>query len=174
NKIMSSQEIIKIITAIGTNIGEDFNIDKARYHKIIIMTDADVDGNHITTLLLTFFFRYMSQLVEKGYIYLAQPPLYLIKQGKQKIYAQTEEEKERTLKEVGPGAGIQRYKGLGEMNPEQLWETTMDPKNRTLKQIKIEDAIEADRIFNILMGENVEPRREFIENNAKKVVDLDI
>ncbi len=174
HKIMSSQEIIKIITAIGTNIGEEFNIEKARYHKIIIMTDADVDGNHITTLLLTFFFRYMTSLIEHGYIYVAQPPLYLIRKGKQKLYAQSEEEKDKFVKELGQGTAIQRYKGLGEMNPEQLWETTMDPATRTLKQIRIEDAIEADHIFDILMGEDVEPRREFIEKNARKVIDLDI
>lgn len=174
NKIMASQEIITIITALGTSIAEEFDITKARYHKIIIMTDADVDGNHIATLLLTFFFRYMTQLIEAGYIYLAQPPLYLIKKGKQKIYAQSEEEKEEALKEVGAGATIQRYKGLGEMNPDQLWETTMNPEKRTLKQIIIEDAVEADNVFSILMGEDVEPRRRFIEKNAKKVVDLDI
>ncbi len=176
HKIMNSQEIIKIITALGTSIGEDFNIDKARYHKIIIMTDADVDGNHIATLLLTFFFRYMKELIEKGYIYLAQPPLYQLRKGKQKIYVQTEEEKEERLEELGgqQGVAVQRYKGLGEMNPEQLWETTMDPSTRTLKQIKIEDAVEADTVFTILMGEEVEPRRAFIEKNAKKVKDLDI
>jgi len=138
------------------------------------MTDADVDGHHITTLILTFFFRYMTKLIEAGYIYLAQPPLYLLKKGKEKIYVQTEEEKEKMLKKLGPGVAVQRYKGLGEMNPEQLWETTMNPENRTLKQIKIEDAVEADRMFTILMGEEVEPRREFIEKNAKKVVNIDI
>ncbi|MFH1590224.1 MAG: DNA topoisomerase (ATP-hydrolyzing) subunit B [archaeon] len=174
NKIMMSQEIITMITAIGTSIAEEFDIKKARYHKIIIMTDADVDGHHITTLILTFFFRYMTKLIEAGYIYLAQPPLYLLKKGKEKIYVQTEEEKEKMLKKLGPGVAVQRYKVLGEMNPEQLWETTMNPENRTLKQIKIEDAVEADRMFTILMGEEVEPRREFIEKNAKKVVNIDI
>jgi DNA gyrase subunit B len=174
NKIMTSNEIITIITALGTSIAEEFNLEKARYHKIIIMTDADVDGNHITTLILTFFFRYMKELIDAGFIYLAQPPLYLVKKGKSKQYAQTEEEKDALLKEFGAGASIQRYKGLGEMNPDQLWETTMDPTTRTLKQIKIEDAVEADRIFTILMGEEVEPRRAFIETHAKKVVNLDI
>ncbi|MBC8495251.1 DNA topoisomerase (ATP-hydrolyzing) subunit B [archaeon] len=174
NKIMSSQEIITIITALGTSIAEEFDINKARYHKIIIMTDADVDGNHIATLILTFFFRQMRELIEQGYIYLAQPPLYLVKKGKEKHYAQTEEEKDDWLKKLGQGASTQRYKGLGEMNPDQLWETTMNPEKRTLKQIKIEDAIEADRMFVVLMGEEVEPRRAFIEKHAKKVLDLDV
>jgi len=174
NKIMTSQEIITIITALGTSIAEEFNIKKARYHKIIIMTDADVDGNHIATLLLTFFFRYMTPLIEAGYIYLAQPPLYLIKKGKKKFYALTEKEKEKLLKKLGPGINLQRYKGLGEMNPDQLWETTMNPKKRILKQVTIEDAVEADQMFTILMGEEVEPRRRFIEKNAKKVVNLDV
>ncbi|MFH1770716.1 MAG: DNA topoisomerase (ATP-hydrolyzing) subunit B [archaeon] len=174
NKIMTSQEIIKIITAIGTSIAEEFDLKKARYHKIIIMTDADVDGNHITTLILTFFYRYMVKLIEAGYIYLAQPPLFLIKKGQQKFYAQTEEEKEKILKNLGTGTHIQRYKGLGEMNPEQLWETTMNPENRTLKKIMIDDAVEADHMFKILMGEEVEPRRAFIEKNAKKVMNIDV
>ncbi|NQU98018.1 DNA topoisomerase (ATP-hydrolyzing) subunit B [Candidatus Woesearchaeota archaeon] len=174
NKIMTSQEIIKIITAIGTSIAEEFDIKKARYHKIIIMTDADVDGNHIATLILTFFFRYMKELIEAGYIYLAQPPLYLIKKGKQKFYVQTEKEKEKLLKKLGTGISLQRYKGLGEMNPDQLWETTMNPEKRTLKKIMIEDAVEADQMFTVLMGEEVEPRRQFIEKNAKKVMNIDI
>ncbi|MFC2135657.1 DNA topoisomerase (ATP-hydrolyzing) subunit B [Bacteroidota bacterium] len=175
NKIMANQELITLITALGTSIAEEFDIKKTRYHKIIIMTDADVDGNHIATLMLTFFYRYMIELIEAGYIYLAQPPLYLIKKGKEKHYAQSEKEKEKILAKLGTvGVGIQRYKGLGEMNPDQLWETTMNPEHRTLKQIKIEDAVEADHIFTILMGEEVEPRRAFIEKNAKKVVDLDV
>ncbi len=174
HKIIASNEILTIITALGTGFAEEFNIEKARYHKIIIMTDADVDGNHITTLILTFFFRHMKELIEAGYIYIAQPPLYLVKKGKQKAYAQSEEEKDELLESFGPGAHIQRYKGLGEMNPDQLWETTMDPARRTLKQVTIEDVVEADRIFTILMGEEVEPRRAFIEKNAKKVIDLDV
>ncbi|MAG39046.1 DNA topoisomerase (ATP-hydrolyzing) subunit B [Candidatus Woesearchaeota archaeon] len=174
NKVMTSQELIKIITALGTSIAEEFDIKKTRYHKIIIMTDADVDGNHIATLLLTFFYRYMTPLIEAGYIYLAQPPLYLLKKGTQKFYAGTEKEKESLLKKMGVGVRIQRYKGLGEMNPDQLWETTMDPEKRTLKKITIEDAVEADSIFTILMGEEVEPRRVFIEKNAKKAIDIDV
>ena len=174
DRIMNNNEIITIITALGTSVAEEFDVTRARYHKLIIMTDADVDGNHIATLLLTFFYRYMTPLIEAGYVYLAQPPLYLLKKGKEKHYVMTEEEKNQLLKKLGEGVSLQRYKGLGEMNPDQLWDTTMDPEKRTLKKIVIEDAVEADRIFTILMGEQVEPRREFIENNAKKVVDLDI
>lgn len=175
-KILSSNEIVTMITALGAGIGEEFNISKLRYHKIIIMTDADVDGNHIATLLLTFFYRYMAQLIEKGHIYLAMPPLYLIKKGKHKLYAYNDAEKERILKELGgeKDATIQRYKGLGEMNPEQLWQTTMDPANRILKLITIEDAVAADEIFTILMGDQVEPRRKFIEDHAKEVQELDV
>ncbi|PIN81286.1 DNA topoisomerase (ATP-hydrolyzing) subunit B [Candidatus Woesearchaeota archaeon CG10_big_fil_rev_8_21_14_0_10_32_9] len=176
NKIMTSNEIVTIITALGTGIGPDFNLEKARYHKIIIMTDSDVDGSHITTLILTFFFRYMKPLIDAGYIYLAQPPLYLIKKGNHKVYARDERDKERILAEFGDAKGImiQRYKGLGEMNPDQLWDTTMDPSTRTLKKIRIEDAIEADQVFTMLMGSEVEPRRQFIEENAHKVGNLDI
>ncbi|MFC1648853.1 DNA topoisomerase (ATP-hydrolyzing) subunit B [Nanoarchaeota archaeon] len=174
NKVLTSNEIVTIITALGTGIGEDFDIEKTRYHKIVIMCDADTDGNHITTLILTFLFRYMRQLIEKGYIYLAQPPLYLLKKGKAKHYAQTEKEKEQMLKKLGSGVSLQRYKGLGEMNPDQLWETTMDPERRVLKQITIEDAVVADEIFTLLMGDEVEPRREFIQENAKAVVNLDV
>jgi DNA gyrase subunit B len=174
NKIISNNEIITLITAIGTSIGEEFNITKARYHKIIIMTDADVDGAHIRTLMLTFFFRHMPQLIEKGYVYIAQPPLYKIKKGKTERYAFSDAEKDSIVKEFGDEAGLQRYKGLGEMNPEQLWETTMDPKNRILLQVSVEDAVEADRVFTLLMGDEVEPRREFIEQNAKNVINLDI
>lgn len=176
NKIMTSNEIVTIITALGTGIGPEFNIEKARYHKIIIMTDSDVDGSHITTLILTFFYRYMKPLIEAGYIYLAQPPLYLIKKGNNKQYARDDKHKERILAELGDtkGVSIQRYKGLGEMNPDQLWDTTMDPATRTLKKIKIEDAIEADQVFTMLMGSEVEPRRQFIEENAHKVGNLDI
>jgi DNA gyrase subunit B len=176
NKVVSSQEIITIITALGCGIAEDFNLEKARYHKIIIMTDSDVDGAHISTLILTFFFRFMRPLIDAGYIYIAQPPLYLVKKGKSKFYCLNEAILEKTLKEIGNDQSvvIQRYKGLGEMNPDQLWETTMDPQTRTLKKVTIEDAVEADRIFNILMGDEVEPRRKFIQDNAKKVVNLDI
>lgn len=176
DKILSNNEIRMIITALGTGIGEDFDIEKARYHKIFIMTDADVDGAHIRTLLLTFFYRYMRPLLEKGYIYIAQPPLYQIKQGKTIRYAYSDHERDQILAELGdkPKPDIQRYKGLGEMNPEQLWETTMNPESRTTLQVNLEDAIEADEIFNILMGDKVEPRREFIQENAQYVKNLDI
>jgi len=174
NRVMASNEIVIIITALGTSIAEEFDIKKLRYHKIIIMTDADTDGNHITTLLLTFFFRYMKSLIENGHIYIAQPPLYLVRKGNEKHYAQTENEKNELVKKLGENAGVQRYKGLGEMNPEQLWETTMDPDNRTLKKVTIEDTIEADRMFSILMGDEVEPRRAFIEHHAKEAGNIDI
>lgn len=175
DKILKNNEILALITAIGTGIGEDFNIENARYHKIIIMTDADVDGEHIRTLLLTFFFRYMRPLIEAGYLYIAQPPLYKLSKGKQVVYAYSEQEKLVKLKELGEtGVSIQRYKGLGEMNPQQLWETTMNPGNRKMIQVTVNDAVEADELFTILMGEKVEPRREFIENHAKEVTNLDI
>ncbi|MBD3361797.1 DNA topoisomerase (ATP-hydrolyzing) subunit B [Candidatus Woesearchaeota archaeon] len=174
-KILKNEEIGTMITAIGTGIGEEFSIDKARYGKIIIMTDADVDGNHIACLLLTFFYRYMKPLIEAGKVYLAMPPLFKIKKGKRFEYAYTESQKNEKIKEFGSeGASLQRYKGLGEMNPKQLWETTMDPKTRRLKQITIEDAVHADEIFEILMGDEVEPRREFIQEHAKEVSELDI
>ena len=175
NKIIVNEEITTMITALGTGIAEEFDISKARYHKLVIMTDADVDGNHISCLLLTFFYRFMQPLIEAGYVYLALPPLYKISKGKQVKYVYSEAEKEEYLKKIGSdGIGIQRYKGLGEMNPKQLWETTMDPENRTLKQITIEDAVEADRIFSVLMGDEVEPRRQFIQEHAKEVQELDI
>ena len=174
DKVFQNKEITAIITAIGTGVNDEFDLTKARYHKIIIMCDADTDGAHIMTLLLTFFYRYMKPLVEAGYIYVAMPPLYGVKKGKKIRYAQNDREKEELLKEMGQGATIQRYKGLGEMNPKQLWETTMDPENRLLKQITIEDAVESDRIFTILMGDEVPPRREFIERYAKEVVNLDV
>ncbi|MED0823640.1 DNA topoisomerase (ATP-hydrolyzing) subunit B [Bacillus pacificus] len=176
DKILSNDEVRTIITAIGTNIGGDFDIEKARYHKIIIMTDADVDGAHIRTLLLTFFYRYMRQIIEHGYIYIAQPPLFKIQQGKKIQYAYNEKELEKILAELPaqPKPGIQRYKGLGEMNPTQLWETTMDPEVRSLLQVSLQDAIEADETFEILMGDKVEPRRNFIQENAKYVKNLDI
>ncbi|MCE7038603.1 DNA topoisomerase (ATP-hydrolyzing) subunit B [Bacillus cereus] len=176
DKILSNDEVRTIITAIGTNIGGDFDIEKARYHKVIIMTDADVDGAHIRTLLLTFFYRYMRQIIEHGYIYIAQPPLFKVQQGKKIQYAYNEKELEKILAELPaqPKPGIQRYKGLGEMNPTQLWETTMDPEVRSLLQVSLQDAIEADETFEILMGDKVEPRRNFIQENAKYVKNLDI
>jgi DNA gyrase subunit B len=176
DRILSNDEVRAIITAIGTGIGEDFDISKARYHKIVIMTDADVDGAHIRTLLLTFFYRYMRNIIEKGYIYIAQPPLYKVSQNKKVEYAYTDRDLEQVLQNFSGTSkpGIQRYKGLGEMNPEQLWETTMDPESRTLLQVSLKDAIEADETFEILMGDKVEPRRNFIEENAKYVKNLDI
>ena len=175
DKILKNNEILALITAIGTGIGEEFEIEKARYHKIILMTDADVDGEHIRTLLLTFFFRYMRPLIEEGYLYIAQPPLYKISKGKQVMYAYSERERLDKVKELGDtGVGLQRYKGLGEMNPNQLWNTTMDPDNRMTVKVTVDDAVEADELFTILMGEKVEPRREFIETHAKEVVNLDI
>ncbi|MFB9757301.1 DNA topoisomerase (ATP-hydrolyzing) subunit B [Ectobacillus funiculus] len=176
DKILSNNEVRSIVTAIGTGIGEDFDIGKARYQKIIIMTDADVDGAHIRTLLLTFFYRYMRQIIEHGYVYIAQPPLYKVQQGKKIVYAYNERELERVLAELQgqQKPNIQRYKGLGEMNPGQLWETTMDPEVRSLLQVSMQDAIEADETFEILMGDKVEPRRNFIQENARYVKNLDI
>lgn len=177
DKVLSSEEIRNMITAFGCGIGDDFNLDKARYGKIIIMTDADVDGAHIRTLLLTFFYRYMQPLIKEGHVFIAQPPLYLIRKNqKQHYYAYSDEELQQILDEFGRDTNpyVQRYKGLGEMNPGQLWETTMDPAARTILQVHLEDAAEADRIFSILMGDKVEPRRQFIEDNAKKVRNLDL
>lgn len=175
DRILSSDEIKNMITAFGCGIAEDFDIEKARYHKIVIMTDADVDGAHIRTLLLTFLFRYMRPLIEHGYVYAAQPPLYKVKKNKQENYVYSDEELEELLTEIGrQGIDIQRYKGLGEMNAEQLWDTTMDPEKRTLLQVDIEDAVIADEVFSMLMGDKVGPRKEFIEKNAKYVRNLDI
>ena len=174
DKILKNEEIRILITALGTNVKDEFEIEKARYHRIIITTDADVDGSHIRTLLLTFFYRFMRPLIDAGYIYIAQPPLYRFSKGKAVTYAYTEKEKEEYLKDDGRGVRIQRYKGLGEMNPHQLWETTMDPDKRMLKIVTVEDAVKADLLFNILMGDAVQPRREFIEAHAKEVVNLDI
>jgi DNA gyrase subunit B len=174
DKILKNLEIQAMITAIGTSIAEEFALDKARYHRIILMTDADVDGAHIRTLLLTFFFRYMRPLIENGYVYIAQPPLYRVKKGKTERYARSDEEKDRFLAELGNGAGVQRYKGLGEMNPGQLWETTMDPARRTLAQVTVDDAAAADALFSILMGDAVEPRRDYIIEHAKEVSVLDV
>ena len=175
DKILGNEEIRSMITAFGNGIGDEFDIAKSRYGKIIIMTDADVDGAHIRTLLLTFFYRYMKQLIENGRIYIAQPPLYLIKKGKQHWYTYSDEEMAKLLEEIGrDGISVQRYKGLGEMNPEQLWETTMNPEGRTILQVQMEDAIAADEMFSVLMGDKVEPRRKFIEKHAKEVRNLDI
>lgn len=174
-KVFSSKEIISMITAFGCGIDEEFDLEKLRYHKIVLMTDADVDGSHIRTLLLTFLYRYMRPLIENGYVYIAQPPLYKISRGKKVEYAFSDEERDVKVKEFGSGkVDISRYKGLGEMDDSQLWETTMNPENRILLQVNIEDAAEADILFDILMGERVEPRREFIEKNAKYTVNLDI
>lgn len=175
DKALTNDEIKTILSAIGAGLKDECNPSKSRYHKIIIMTDADVDGSHIKTLLLTLFYRFMKPLIEAGFLYIALPPLYRVQKGKREWYLYSDEELEALLKEIGEqGITIQRYKGLGEMNPEQLWKTTMDPKKRTLKKVTLEDAAEADRLFSILMGEKVEPRRRFIQENAKKVVNLDI
>lgn len=175
HKVYDNEEIKNIYTALGVSVGTEedskaLNISKLRYHKIVIMTDADIDGSHISTLILTFFFRYMKELIENGYIYIAQPPLYLLKKGNKKVYAYNEKEREEFTLEMAPdgkGVEVQRYKGLGEMNPEQLWETTLNPEHRILKQVTIDNAVEADSIFSMLMGDEVPPRREFIEKNAK-------
>ena len=177
DKILGSDTIRSLVTAIGAGKGPEFDIEKIRYNRIIIMTDADVDGAHIRTLLLTFFYRYMRELVEKGHVYIAQPPLYKISKGKKEQYAYSDKESEIILEEFGgkdSSVNIQRYKGLGEMNATQLWDTTMDPETRILLRADIEDAILADEVFTILMGDKVEPRREFIQKNAKKVSNLDI
>ncbi|HII72367.1 TPA: DNA topoisomerase IV subunit B, partial [Candidatus Woesearchaeota archaeon] len=176
DKIMGNNEISTLITAIGCGLGNDFDVTKARYHKIIIMTDADVDGSHIETLLLTLIFRYMRPLIDTGYIYLAMPPLFMLKKGKQIKYVHSETERHDVLDEWGRESGvmIQRYKGLGEMNPKQLWETTMDPSTRLLKRVTVEDAVKADKMFTVLMGDEVAPRRHFIMKHAKEVVNLDI
>ena len=175
DKALSNEEVRALITALGTGVGEEFDISKARYHRVLIMTDADVDGSHIRTLLLTFFFRYMPQLIETGYVYIAQPPLYLVKKGKTEKYLYNDDELEHYLQEIGrEKIEVQRYKGLGEMNADQLWETTMNPDTRTLLSVSMNDAIEADQIFTILMGDKVEPRREFIQENAASVRNLDI
>jgi DNA gyrase subunit B len=178
DKILGNEEIRSMITAIGCGVREDFNIAEARYHKIILMTDADVDGAHIRTLLLTFFFRQMPELIESGYIYIAQPPLYRVARGKEEYYAYTEEERAEFTKRLSEGGkgnvGTQRYKGLGEMNPDQLWKTTMDPNTRTILRVTLDDAVEASKLFDELMGDDVEPRRMFIEANAKYVSVLDV
>ena len=174
DKIIDNDKLNPVIMALGTGIDEDFNIDNLRYHKIVIMADADVDGAHIRTLLLTFFFRYMRPLIEHGYVYIAQPPLYRISKNKKHRYAFSDEERDSIMEEMGQGCDIQRYKGLGEMDAEQLWDTTMNPATRIMLRVTMDDAIEADRTFSILMGDKVEPRREFIETNAKYVQNLDV
>lgn len=175
DRVLNSDAIRTMITAFGTGIGEDFDISKLRYYKIIIMTDADVDGAHIRTLLLTFFYRYMPQLITEGHVFIAQPPLYQVRKGKKKYYTYDDDEQNKLLNEIGlEGCTIQRYKGLGEMNSEQLWDTTMDPKHRIMFRVDLTDAVEADHIFEVLMGDKVEPRRRFIEENAKNVTNLDL
>jgi DNA gyrase subunit B len=173
DKILKNEEIRNMIIAFGTGIGDDFDIKKARYSKVVIMTDADIDGSHIRTLLLTFFYRYMRPMIEAGHVYIAQPPLYQVRKGKQVTYAYNDAQLNKIIANVAKPT-IQRYKGLGEMNPEQLWETTMNPENRTMLKVNLDDAIEADRIFTILMGDQVEPRREFIEAHARDVKNLDV
>jgi DNA gyrase subunit B len=175
DRVLNNDKIQPIILAIGAGVGQDFDISKIRYHKVIIMADADVDGAHISTLLMTFFYRYMKPLIEHGHLYIAMPPLFLVRKGKQKRYVFSEEERDEAIAELGDkGVMVQRYKGLGEMNPEQLWETTMDPERRTMISVKMDDAIEADRMFTILMGDEVEPRRDFIQANAQYVKNLDV
>ena len=176
DKIYNNEKLKPVIQAVGAGIGADFDISKIRYGKVIIMADADVDGAHIRTLLLTFFFRYMRPLLEQGHVFLAQPPLYKVsKKGMKDVYCYTDEELDSELAKIGrDNVSIQRYKGLGEMNPEQLWDTTMNPENRILIKVTMDDAMKADQIFTILMGDQVEPRREFIEQNAKYVKNLDI
>ncbi len=175
DRVLNSDAIRTMITAFGTGIGQDFDIEKLRYHKIIIMTDADVDGAHIRTLLLTFFYRYMPKLITEGHVFIAQPPLYQVRKGKKKYYTYNDDEQNKLIEEIGlEGSYIQRYKGLGEMNPEQLWDTTMDPKNRIMFRVDLMDAVEADHIFDVLMGDKVEPRRKFIEENAENVTNLDL
>ena len=177
DKILANNEVKALISALGTGIGESFNVSGLRYGRVIIMTDADVDGAHIRTLLLTFFFRYMQPLIETGHLYIAQPPLYKVAYRKKTQYAYTEDEKDSIIKALGIGdnrVSLSRYKGLGEMNPTQLWDTTMDPETRTLLQVTIEDAAEADRTFDMLMGAAVPPRRRFIQTHAREVRNLDI
>jgi len=178
DKVLGNEEIRAMITAIGTGVRDDFTLDDARYHKIILMTDADVDGAHIRTLLLTFFFRQMHELIEAGYVYIAQPPLYRVAKGKEEFYAFNDQERDEYIKRLSNdgkvNVNVQRYKGLGEMNPGQLWDTTMDPEKRTIHRVTLEDVVEASQLFEELMGDAVEPRRVFIEQNAKYVSNLDV
>ena len=173
DKILSNKEILSLIQALGTGIGEEFDAEKARYHKVVIMTDADIDGAHIRTLLLTFFFRFMKPLIDLGYVFIAQPPLYKVQSGKRVEYVYSDEQLQKALEDMGGRPTIQRYKGLGEMNPEQLWETTMDPESRTLLQVSLKDAMDADQVFSMLMGEEVEPRKQFIQENAIYASNID-
>jgi DNA gyrase subunit B len=171
HKVFENEEIKNIFTALGVTIGTEedskaLNLSKLRYHKIVIMCDADIDGSHIATLILTFFFRYMKELIENGHVYIATPPLYLVKKGQKKQYAWNDQERDSIIEQFGGSAGVQRYKGLGEMNASQLWDTTMNPDFRTLRQVQIDNGTEADRIFSMLMGDDVPPRRDFIERNA--------
>ena len=178
DKVYGNEKLMPVVTALGTSIGEDFDISKLRYGKVIIMADADVDGSHIRTLLLTFFFRFMRPLIEEEHVYLAQPPLFKVERNKKVRYAFTDEERDKYINELSDGGklkvAVQRYKGLGEMDPEQLWETTMDPERRTMIKVTMEDAVKADEIFTILMGDKVGPRKEFIEKNAEYVKNLDV
>jgi DNA gyrase subunit B len=175
DKILSNDQVRTIIQALGCGVGDEFDYSKLRYHKIFLMADADVDGAHIRTLLLTLFFRYMPQIIENGHLYVAQPPLYRVQEGKNVHYCYSDRELKEIMQRLsGRKASVQRYKGLGEMNPEQLWETTMDPANRVIKRVEIEDAVLADELFSVLMGDAVEPRREFIETHAKEVRNLDV
>src|SRR5699024_5347678 len=176
DRILANEEIRSLFTAMGTGFGAEFDVSKARYHKLVIMTDADVDGAHIRTLLLTLFYRYMRPLVEAGYVYIAQPPLFQVKQGKKEVYLQSQEELDEYLTTIpaSPKPSVQRYKGLGEMDAEQLWETTMNPENRRFAQVSVDDAIDADNVLSMLMGEKVEPRRNFIQENAEYVENLDV
>jgi DNA gyrase subunit B len=177
DKVIGNDKLQPIISSLGGGVGETFNVEKLRYHKIIIMADADVDGSHIRTLLLTFFYRYMTDIIKDGYVYLAMPPLYKIAYDKKVVYAYDDDEKERIMKTINKDPdkiNIQRYKGLGEMNPEQLWETTMNPETRQMMRVNLNDAIEADRTLTMLMGDQVEPRRKFIEENAVYVTNLDV
>jgi DNA gyrase subunit B len=174
DKMLQNNEIRTLLTALGTGIGDQFDPTKLRYHRVVIMTDADVDGSHIRTLLLTFFFRHLEQLILDGNVYIAQPPLYRVRSGKQEVWAYTDEELQAALKKLGEKAEIQRYKGLGEMNPEQLWDTTMDPGTRTLLQVTVDDSVEADETFDMLMGAAVPPRKKFIQTHAREVVNLDV
>jgi DNA gyrase subunit B len=176
--MLASEEVKALVIALGTAISDDFNLEKLRYHRIIIMCDADSDGNHIRTLLLTLFFRYFKPLIDNGFVYIAQPPLYRIQKGKDLKYAYSDDQKEKILASADfkekTGVNISRYKGLGEMNPEQLWETTMDPQNRVLLRVTIDDAVMADSVFDMLMGKEVVPRKKFIQSSAKNVKNLDI
>jgi DNA gyrase subunit B len=178
DRVLGNEKLMPVVKALGTGIGEEFNLDKLRYGRIVIMADADVDGSHIRTLLLTFFYRFMRPLVESGKVYIAQPPLYKVYRGKKFMYAFNDDEREAAIQELAgensAKVDVQRYKGLGEMNADQLWETTMDPSTRMMKRIEIDDAASADETFSILMGDKVEPRRNFIEQNAKTVVNLDV